>query len=84
MLNGCSSNVRFYLAVRKSQNKPSLVRSGGCLFALMCFRLHGGPPDDNRHGKLSDMEGQAHTSHPLSTLKPGLRDGARHLAANTI
>ena len=50
----------------KATNLPSLMRSGGRFFIVLCLCLLGSFPDDDRHGILSYVEGQTHTHHPLS------------------
>ena len=50
----------------KATKLPSLSRSGGRFFIVLCLGLFGSLPDDDRHGPLPEMEGQTHTHHLLS------------------
>ncbi len=54
-----------FISWRSHKNLLSLMRSGGRFFIVLCLRLLGSFPDDDRHGVLSYVEGQTHTHHLL-------------------
>jgi len=58
--------MRGLLMWQGHKNNRHLCGVAVAFFALMCLCLLGSLPDNDRHGKHPDVEGQAHTNHPLS------------------